>query len=121
MMARHSAIRATGVVSIFGSDGPALDEIGLSAWIAQAELGETLVYHRGFLAVDTFGSASNLSPERRSALRRTADAALRAAEQDLVHLVQARIGPDQFAYIAIARSKPRQAGASLSLRLLEAA
>jgi hypothetical protein len=111
MMARHSAIRATGVASIFGAAGPALDEIGLSAWIAQAEPGETLVYHRGFLAVDTFGSASPLSPERRSALRRTADAALRAAEQDLVHLVQARIGPDQFAYIAIARRKPRQAGA----------
>ncbi len=40
MMARHSAIRATGVVSIFGAAGPALDEIGLSAWIAQAEPGE---------------------------------------------------------------------------------
>jgi hypothetical protein len=42
MMGRHSALRATGVVSIFGSAGPALDEIGLSAWIAQAEPGETL-------------------------------------------------------------------------------
>ena len=121
MMARHSTIRATGVVPIFGPTGPALDEIGLSAWIAQAEPGEPLIYHRGFLAVDTFGSASALSPEHRSALRRTADAALRAAEQDLVHLVQARIGPDQFAYIAIARRKPRQPGSSLSARLLEAA
>ena len=121
MMARHPVLHATGVLSIFGSAGPALDEIGLSAWIAQAEPGEALVYHRGFLAVDTFGAASHLSPERRSALRRTADAALRAAEHDLVHLVQARIGPDQFAYIAIARRKPRQAGASLSVRLLEAA
>ena len=57
MMARHSAMHATGAVSIFGAAGPALDEIGLSAWIVQAEPGETLVYHRGFLAVDTFGSA----------------------------------------------------------------
>ena len=121
MMARHSALRATGVVSIFGAAGQALDEIGLSAWIAQAEPGETLVYHRGFHAVDTFGSASPLSPERHSSLRRTADAALRAAEQDLVHLVQARIGPDQFAYIAIARARPREAGPALSMRLLEAA
>jgi hypothetical protein len=121
MMARHSAIRATGIVSIFGAAGPALDEIGLSAWIAQAEPGETLVYHRGFLAVDTFGSASQLSPECRSSLRRTADAALRAAEQELVHLVQARIGQDQFAYIAVARRKYRKASASLSMRLLEAA
>jgi hypothetical protein len=54
-------------------------------------------------------------------LRLVASAALRAAEQDLVHLVQARIGPDQFAYIAVARRKPRKAGTSLSVRLLEAA
>ena len=45
MMARHSGIRATGVVSIFGAAGPALDEIGLSAWIAQAEPGDMLVFN----------------------------------------------------------------------------
>jgi hypothetical protein len=101
--------------------GAHINDISFFAWVAQAEPGEALVYHRGFLAVDTFGSASPLSPERRSTLRRTADAALRAAEQDLVHLVQARIGPDQFAYIAVARRKPHKAGASLSMRLLEAA
>ena len=109
------------VVPFVGITGHDLNEVSFCAWVAQAEPGETLVYHRGFLAVDTFGAASPLSPERRSALRRTANAALRAAEQDLVHLVQARIGPDQFAYIAVARRKPRQAGASLSVRLLEAA
>ena len=43
MMARHSILRATGVVSIFGAAGPELDEVGLSAWIAQAAPGETLV------------------------------------------------------------------------------
>jgi hypothetical protein len=121
MMARHSAIRATGVVSIFGAAGPALDEVGLSAWIAQAAPGETLVYHRGFLAVDATGDVSNLTPERQRTLRGVAAAALRAAEQGLVHLVQARLGPDQFAYIAIARARPRQAGPALSMRLLEAA
>lgn len=121
MMARHSVLRATGVVSIFGAVGPALDEIGLSAWIAQAEPGEALVYHRGFLAVDATSVISKLPSDQQRALRLVAAAALRAAEQDLVHLVQARIGPDQFAYIAIARRKPRRAGASLSVRLLEAA
>ena len=40
MMARHSTIRATGVVSIFGAGGPVLDEVGLSASIAQAAPGE---------------------------------------------------------------------------------
>jgi len=97
------------------------DEIGFCAWVAQAEPSETLVYHRGFLAVDAVGIVSKLSSDQQRALRLVATAALRAAEQDLVHLVQARIGPDQFAYIAVARRKPREAGASLSVRLLEAA
>ena len=98
-----------------------MDEIAFCAWVAQAEPGETLVYHRGFLAVDATGVVSKLLSDQQRALRLVAAAALRAAEQDLVHLVQARIGPDQFAYIAVARRKPRQAGASLSVRLLEAA
>jgi len=97
------------------------DEIAFCAWVAQAAPGETLVYHRGFLAVDATGVVSKLLSDQQRALRLVASAALRAAEQDLVHLVQARIGPDQFAYIAVARRKPRQAGASFSVRLLEAA
>ena len=43
MMARHSIARTTAVVSIFGAAGPALDEVSLLAWIAQAAPGETLV------------------------------------------------------------------------------
>lgn len=121
MMERRSTIRASGIVSIFGAAGPALDEVGLAAWIAQAAPGEALVYHRGFLAVDATGAVSNLTPERQRTLRNVAAAALRAAEQRLVHLVQARLGPDHFAYIAVARPKPRPAGAALSMRLLEAA
>jgi len=118
MMERRSIIHGNRVVSIFGAAGPALDEVGLSAWIAQ---GEALVYHRGFLAVDATGAVSNLTPERQRTLRSVAAAALRAAEQRLVHLVQARLGPDHFAYIAVARPKPGPAGAALSMRLLEAA
>ena len=41
-----------------------------------------------------------------------------AAEQGLVHLVQERTGPDQFAYIAVARPKPKAAAVSLSALLL---
>jgi hypothetical protein len=121
MMARHSIARTTAVVSIFGAAGPALDEVSLLAWIAQAAPGETLVYHRGFLALDATSIISKLPAEHQRALRLMASAALRAAEQGLVHLVQARIGPDQFAYIAIARARPRQTGPALSTRLLAAA
>jgi hypothetical protein len=109
------------VVPFVGIKSHDLNEVCFCAWVAQAEPGETLVYHRGFLAVDATSVISKLPSDQQRVLRLVAAAALRAAEQDLVHLVQARIGPDQFAYIAIARSKPRQAGASLSVRLLVAA
>lgn len=98
-----------------------LNEISFCAWVAQAELGEVMVYHRGFLVVDTDKLLSDLSQEDRQTLRRLADAAFRAAQQDLVHLVQTRLAIDRFTYMAIARPKPRRSGTALSMRLLEAA
>lgn len=80
-----------------------------------------MVYHRGFLVVDTDKLLSKHSSEDRQALRRLADAAFRAAQQDLVHLVQTRLAIDRFAYMAIARPKPRHSGTALSMPLLEAA
>ncbi len=118
MIAGFKPARVVPFVGITGHD---LNEVSFCAWVAQAEPLETLVYHRGFLAVDATSVVSKLPSDQQRVLRLVAAAALRAAEQDLVHLVQARIGPDQFAYIAVARRKPRQAGASLSVRLLEAA
>jgi hypothetical protein len=120
MMARHHPIHGAAVLHLFGSDGPPLDDVGIAAWIACAAPGEELIYHRGFLAVDAAGLVSELSAEEQQRLRRVADAALRAERQGLVHLVQSRLGPGAFAYIAIARPKPKRPGA-LSVRLLEAA
>ena len=100
------------------SDNPCIGEIDFCAWVAQAMAGERLVYHRGFLAFDAMALLSDLPPGRQRALRDVAAAAMRAAEQDLVHLVQARLGPGQFAYIAVARRKPKLPGA-LSVRLLQ--
>jgi hypothetical protein len=84
----------------------AQDEIGFSLWISQAKPGATCTYHCGFLAVDATAQVSKLSADHRRKLRDLAAAAARAAEQDLVHLVQARLGPDRFAYRAIARPSP---------------
>lgn len=97
-----------------------INEIGFCAWVAQAEPGATLVYHYGFLVVDTDKVLSKLPVEARGALRLLGDAAMRAAEEGLVHLVQVRLSTNRFAYIAIARPKPKGAPASLSCRLLEA-
>jgi hypothetical protein len=84
----------------------AQDEIGFSAWISLAEPGASITYHQGFLAVDATAPVSKLSADHRRRLRDLAAAAARAAEQNLVHLVQARLGPDRFAYRAIARPRP---------------
>lgn len=97
---------------------PRLTDIDLYAWIAQAEAGDALIYHRGFLVVDADIAISTLPADQRKALRGVADAAFRAAEQGLVHLVQERLEIDRFAYIAVARAKPKADAASLSKLLL---
>jgi len=94
-------------------------EISFCAWVAQAVPGDRLEYHCGFLAIDTFTLFSGRSDKDRAELRKLADRSLWAAEAGLVHLVQERIDTDRFAYIAIARPKPKAAAVSLSKLLLE--
>ena len=96
-------------------------EIEFCAWVAQALPGDRLEYHRGFLVLDTFPLFSRLDDKALDALRKLANLTFQAAEQGLVHLVQERVGPDCFAYIAVARPKPKSANISLSALLLEEA
>jgi len=98
---------------------PSVTEIEFCAWVAQALPGDRLEYHRGFLVLDTFPVFSSLEAKAREALRKLADRTFHVAEQGLVHLVQERVGPDCFAYIAVARPKPKSASISLSELLLE--
>ncbi|WP_371039494.1 hypothetical protein, partial [Rhodosalinus sp. FB01] len=74
---------------------------------------------RGFLVLDIFPMLDRLADREREELARLGSRAFWAAEQGLVHLVQERVGPDRFAYIAAARPKPKHAAASLSALLLE--
>jgi hypothetical protein len=85
------------------ASAPAVSEITLMAWVDVAEPEASLVYHCGFLVVDTTANVSKLAKPERESLRTTADAAYRLAELGRVHLVQERLGPDRFAYLAIAR------------------
>ncbi|MFT3687750.1 hypothetical protein [Paenirhodobacter sp.] len=90
-----------------------LTDIEFCAWIGQAVPGDRLEYHRGFLGIDTTAMISTLpEPERR--LGALASAAYRAFDAALIHLVQIRVGPDRFAYLAIARTKPRNAPISFT-------
>ncbi|MGE0424958.1 MAG: hypothetical protein AB7O88_22055 [Reyranellaceae bacterium] len=67
-------------------------------WMCAARPGDASVYHRGLLAADR----SNGSNPK---LARLANCALWAAERQLVHLVQRRHGPKDYAYLAIARPR----------------
>jgi hypothetical protein len=95
-----------------------LTEIEFCAWVAQAVPGDRLEYHHGFLTLDRCQGLSRFSTEERTRLTWLGARAFWAAEQGLVHLVQERTGPDRFAYIAVARPKPKHAAASLSALLL---
>ena len=85
----------------------ALTEIQFCAWVAQAVPGDRLEYHRGFLVLDTFPALSRLGDNERNELRLLGTRAFWTEAQGLVHLVQERLGPDLFSYLAIARSKTR--------------
>ena len=88
---------------------PSLTEIELCAWIAQAEPGALLEYHRGYLALDRTVFGHLHDAPARAALGMLGSRAHDLAERGLVHLVQLRHGAEDFSYLAIAR--PRRKGA----------
>lgn len=81
----------------------ACDDAGFCIWLETAKTGQTLEYHRGFLAEDANPQLSQLPEAHRIDLTRLAGRAYRAAEQRLVHLVQRRLMSGSFSYLAIRR------------------
>lgn len=100
-----------------------MSDVEFLAWVSQAEPGDRLEYHRGFLAVDCDMAVGNLSAPDRKTLGNLAQKARGAFELGLVDLVQERLGVDRFAYIAIARTRQKfkTTAASLSALLLDEA
>ena len=98
-----------------------LDDVEFCAWVGQAVPGDRLEYHRGFLGIDAMRGISTLPEPERRRVAGLAAAALRAFEAGFVHLVQARLGPDRFAYIAVARPRPTAAPASAAALLADEA
>jgi hypothetical protein len=80
-------------------------DIALLAWLSQAEPGDIVEYHRGYLALDRTFRFASLKEDERIALDRMASLALRLSDHGLIDLVQRRIGGEQFAYLAVARSR----------------
>jgi len=91
-------------------DAP-LSEEAFSLWLAVAEPGSIIQYHVGFLSLDVAETNINLSIAAHRQLMAVANLAWWAAEERIVHLVQRRLGPDRFAYLAVMR--PRMTGAFL--------
>ena len=98
-----------------------LSAIEFCGWLGQAEPGDAIRYHRGFLILDRFPSNKHLSAVERAELDLLADCATRAAKHELVHLVQRRNAPLDFSYLAIARARPKKAPATMAFPMPEAA
>lgn len=71
--------------------------------VTDAVPGEVIAYHVGMLAADRSLSVSTLPEGRRIELNAVANRALKLANAGGMHLLQHRIGPERFAYLAIVR------------------
>lgn len=90
-------------------------ELLFCAWLADASGGERYEYHRGFLAKDVdAGPKRRLGDNERKQLERLSERVRWAADKGCVHLVQERLGPDCYSYIAVARARAPGAGSPLA-------
>ncbi|OYU02092.1 MAG: hypothetical protein CFE36_06255 [Sphingomonadaceae bacterium PASS1] len=93
-------------------------ELLFCAWLANAAGGDRYEYHRGFLAKDIdIGPKRRFGDKERKILERLSERVRWACDKGCVHLVQERLGPDCYSYIAIAR--PRAPGAGNPLADIE--
>lgn len=112
---------ATGMQRVQSVPTLIMNEVSFAAWIAQADAGDILKYHRGFLVIDTDKARTPLDEADRVRLLALARRAMQAAEIGLVHLVQRRHGDGDYSYLAIARSRPKKLPASIAQLLFEEA
>ena len=94
---------------------PQIGEPEMLAWFLAASPGDRIAYWRGHLAIELSVTASPLGDSERRHLRGVKVLALSMAETGLVHLVQQRLGLDDYLYLAIARPRPLQGSARLVL------
>jgi len=69
-------------------------------WLSTAELGSTVAYHRGYLALDR-GAGSRFGEDAGEELDHIASAMLARAEAGDVHLLQRRHGSCVYTYLAV--------------------
>ena len=85
----------------------AAPDAAFCTWVGTALPGQILEYHRGFLILDAYPGSSPLPEPERKKLWLVGRRAYWAAEQGLVHLLQRRLAPSHFSYVALMRLRPR--------------
>ena len=95
-----------------------VNEAEVRRWLREAAPGQSIQYFVGHLGPGTDAMGLPLPESERQAVAGVAVRLWRAAQHDLVHLVQRRQGPTNWAYIAIARAPPEKAMPSI-VRLTE--
>jgi hypothetical protein len=98
---------------------PATSPVALAAWAVSAAPGKQMTYWRGHLAQDIWPLAAGLPEAERQQLREVGRLAWALAQDGYLHLLQRRLGPNEWAYIAVARAKPRPAAAVLAVALAQ--
>jgi hypothetical protein len=74
--------------------------------LADAMPGEIIPYYVGMLAADRAPNSLTLTEAQRIELNALADRMMQLVDVGRVHLVQRRMGPEQFVYLAIVRPQP---------------
>ena len=82
-----------------------VNQNGFVDWLVEAKPGDTIVYHRGFLPLDTHQPSRRMTDQDRLELARLAEHALFASSQGLVFLLQRRHDAEDYDYLAVARSR----------------
>jgi hypothetical protein len=77
-------------------------------WLGAATAGDRIEYYRGHLAYDRTPSARVLADRDRTTLAAVARRALKAADEDRVHLVQRRHGDCDYSYFAVMAKQLRR-------------
>ena len=95
MSAKDARIAAAAGACIDGA-------CGFAAWLRTAAPGDRAIYYLGQLTADRSVGSSPFTEKRRSIVDQLAKEVLAAAVADRVLLVQQRLGPQLFAYIAVA-------------------
>jgi hypothetical protein len=83
-----------------------INEKQLSSWLSNAKLRRWLEYHRGFLVIDRDAHLTRLGEPERRQLDRVAEHLFLLAASGCGHLLQRRIGRNDYSYLFVLRPGP---------------